>query len=181
MAVKSLNTFFQTLIEKNARLKHQFQMYVTTGVGSIDEAFKDITLWAKGTAVPSLTQQTTEFPYLGVKFQIPTTFQFTQEISLDIVNDSANTIRNGMLEWFNLVSNTKIMDGGSGEGIKTLPATSFIRLELYKPDLKTIVETYKLFGVFPAEIGELAVSNETPELSTFTAKFHYQFYELETA
>lgn len=179
MAVKSLNTFFQNLIEKNARLKHQFQMYITTGIGSIDDAFKDVTMWAKSTAIPTLTQSTAEFPYLGVKFKIPTTFEFSQEITLEIVNDSDNTIRNGMLEWLNTVSNTDIIGGGSGEGVKTLPGASYIRLELYKPDLSTIVETYKLHGVFPQEVGELGVSNETPELSTFSAKFAYQFFEIE--
>jgi len=179
MAVKNLNTFFQTLIEKNVRLKHQFQVRVTTGVSSIDAAFEDVTMWAKSATIPSLQQNSTEFPYLGVKFKIPTTFQFTQEITLEIANDSKNTIRNGMLEWLNRISNTKVTEGGSGEGIKTLPEASFIRLDLYKPDLNEIVETYKLFGVFPSEIGDLINSNETAEISTFQAKFTYQFFEVE--
>lgn len=179
MAVKNLNTFFQTLIEKNARLQHQFQLQITAGLAAVDKAFEDVTMWAKSSSIPTLTQQTAEFPYLGVKFVVPTTFDFQREITLEIINDRDNTIRNGMLDWLNTISNTKILDGGSGEGPKTIPGTSKIRLQLYDPLLTTIVETYVLEGVFPGDVGELTVSNETPELSSFSAKFYYQFYHIE--
>jgi len=179
--VKKLTDFYQKLISTGVRLKNQYQLIINSGNPTVDSVLQDITIWADGAKVPARTQNSQKMAYLGFDMELPTNLSYSHDFDFTCRCDNANAVRNAFLTWMNTISNANISNSSSGEGEKRIPAVSSVRIRLFNPEFSEEVNGYKLYGVFPNEVGELEMSNaESVEIATFPVKMKYQFWELET-
>lgn len=181
MEPKTLTNFMNTLKTKGIRKKNQFQIVVTTGYSDIDKALEDMTIWVNNSELPSRTQEFTEVKYQAYPFQLPTVMTMTQEHTMTVKSDSDGELRRAFLKWMSYTSNPAFSDGSVGEGDKKIPTAGNVRILLYKDDMKTVSEIYKLVGVAVQEVGALELSNEDAEIATFDIILKSQYWENEEA
>lgn len=177
MYPRNLQEFYRELYTKGVRLSHQFQLTVSnTGIGEVDNALQDISMWAQGASTPSRTQNEATISYLGYPFKVPTNFVMSNSLDLTVNADSDLKIRDALLTWMATISDPDIEGGTAGGGIKSI-STAVGRLDLFDDKMETIVHSYRLVGMFPTLVGEIALSN-TPDvtIATFPAKFSYQYW-----
>jgi len=176
---KTLQDFLNIVQKKGVRKQNQFQLEIITGFSDVDDALKDVTIWASSMEVPGRQQEYVDMPYQGYPLKIAGKFTMTQEHPFSIRTDASGDIRKAFLKWMSYVTNPAIGEGSNMGGDKRIPAGSYLRMKMLGEDMDTVVETYKLVGVGCADVGTLAMSNETADLATFDVSIVSQFWELE--
>ena len=204
--ILTLKDFYGTVADRGFRLQHQFQIQFMPPEGvkkiiteqysgglGILEILENPSIYAQSTDIPGRKQNIAAKKYLGYEFQIPTTSDYTKEITVEIMSDSGKTaaatpaesaglLRAGLFAWMNYHSNINIrtgIDGANGGGVKRIPADSQIFLNLLDETLSRTVERYKLFGAFPSDIAGMRVSHADDDVATFSLNIAYQYFTLE--
>ena len=176
---KSLQDFYTVLKTDGVRLQNQFQLFVSTPFADVNAALENITLFADSANVPGREQKFAELSYMGYPFKVPTNIVMTQELTLDVRCDANILIRNAFLKWQSYISNPDIEGGSNLQGDKRIPTNSYIRLRLMDAKFEQAINTYKLFGAFPTNVGDFQVSNTSTEIATFQCNFVYQYWNIE--
>jgi len=177
MPTRKINEFYNVLKNTGAFLTHQFQLNVISNAGGeIDNALKDITMWASGAALPGRTQNVASLSFRGYPLKVPTNFTMTQQMQLTVNCDAALYIRNAFFAWQSLFSNPDIAGGSNGGGQKTIPTAKII-LDLLDHDLETVMAEYHLHGVIPTNVGDVSLANENPGIGTFSLSLDYQYWD----
>lgn len=169
--------FFSTLQSEGLRLVHQYQVrfQIAEIEATIANKLNYLTMFAQGLDLPSRTQNYAEVYYLGYPFQQATNMTWSNEITMTLNCDAFNELRNAMLFWQGIITNPAILGGAKGDGLKTATQSQMI-IDLYDQTMNTVVETYTLYGVAPANVGEMSLSNNGDAVATFPASFKYQFF-----
>jgi hypothetical protein len=81
----------------------------------------------------------------------------------------------------NYVTDANVAQGSFFGGEKRIPKNAVIRMRMLAGDMVTVLETYKIFGVIPIEVGDMAMSNTEANLAVFDVKFKSQYWEVESA
>lgn len=179
MKAKSLNEFLNEVRNRGVLKQNQYQIVVNTGIPDVDNALESITLWCDTFQLPSRTQEFTDLPFSGYPFKLPTKLTMSQEHEASIRMDGEGVIRRALLKWQSYTSNPNFSDGSSGEGDKSIPSNSSIRVLVYDDSMNVPIETYKILGVVPSVIGELEFSQTDAEVVTCSVTFQSQWWELE--
>lgn len=175
---KTLQDFMTTIQEKGVRTQNLFQLEIISQYNDVDGVLEDITIWADNAEVPGRTQDFAEIAYQGYPFQVPTQMTMTNEHSFTIRCDAKGDIRKAFLKWMNYVSNSKLGEGSMLEGEKKLRTESSIRMYLMDHDMSTVLETYRLIGVLPMEVGGIEMTNSAQDIATFDVTLKSQYWEL---
>lgn len=181
MANPSLYDAYNAYQQFGVQLQHQFRLYLT----NVDAYFPDtgatgLTMYAAGSTLPSLTQNTTDIKYLAYPFKVPTNFTMSQEMTLTVKCDQNHLLRTGFLRWLNEYSQFNIVNGGSGGGLKRpTPPSRNIIVETLDQTLTQITSQFVMVGAFPTEVGPITMSNDEAAIATFEIKLTYQYWENE--
>ena len=189
--IKSLQDFYGELSEVGLRLQHQFQIQFAPGPeiqfsnSDFVKVLENVSYYAESSSIPGRTQNTVQVPYLGFNFKLPTNVQFEESINVNLRCDTGKSgigsiMRNALIDWANYHSKIDrtigIADGlSNGGGSKRIP-TSSVYMHLLNQELNTIIETYKLVGVIPGNIGAMSLANGSSDVSTFELSLIYQYF-----
>lgn len=182
MSSKPLSRFINEFQIGALRNATQWSMGITTGYDDVDQALLVIDMYADGFEVPTRTQKTAEVFFKGKKFLVPTVVEFQQEHTFNILCDANGNSHKTMLKWINYHTDSAISQGSFFGGEKRIPANSFIRFNMLAQDMKTVLQTYRLCGVIPGEVGPIKMSHkDNPEICTFEFKCNSQYWEVESS
>jgi hypothetical protein len=179
--VKNLSDFYTTLRTKGVKLNHQFQMTIIPQSNLVDSgvvtALQDVTMFAEGSSLPGRTLKNAPISYMGYEMTVPTVADMTKELSLTIKCDRDMDIRDACLSW--LASHSRLnVDNAleNGGGQKNIP-TSKIILSLLDEDMQSISHEYHLYGVYPTNVGDVALTNAEPEIMSFELALSFQYWD----
>jgi len=176
MAMRNIKSFYEELASTGVKLNHMFQITIISNIESVDKVLKDATMWAQSAEVPGRQQEFGPISYLGYDFQIPTKMTSTQDLTVTFNCDDLLKFRDALLFWKATVSDPDI-DGGSVSGGNKKMSSATIQLDLYNSTGDEITNTFELKGVFPMDIGVIALSNADAAIATFDAGFKYQYFK----
>ena len=175
MPMKPLREYYSELSTVGAKLNHLYQITITTNIQSVDNALKNVTLWAQSAEIPGRQQEFAPLSYGGYDFQYPTKMTSTQDLSVTFNCDDIMQIRDALLFWKGTVSDPDVDGGSVGGGNKKMSQAKII-LDLYNDIGDTVTNRFELIGVYPADIGTIALASAGGEVATFDAAFKYQYF-----
>lgn len=178
---RPLQDWITILQNKAVRITNMWEADVTTGYSDVDAKLSNFTLYAESFTIPSRTQVTVEVPYKGYPLNVPSLMTMGQDHNVTIRCDVNGDQRRLFLKWMNYVTDANIAQGSYFGGEKRIPRAAYIRMRMLATDMETIVETYKIFGCIPTEVGEMKMSNTEANVATFDLKFKSQYWEVESA
>ena len=209
MSEKILNLidFYGEMADKGLRLQHQYQVVFSPNPGArnsisseggqdLIDVLTNVSFYASTANLPGRVQNVISRKYLGYEFQIPGTTDYTKSIQMEMLCDSGRKddteaapeqgarLRNALFLWTNYHSKISLRNGiadSNGGGVKRIPSGSEIRLNLLDEKLENVVEVYKLHGAFPAEIGDMQLSQDSGDPATFGLNIAYQYFTVEEA
>ena len=150
-----------------------FQIDVTNpSLGAADAIFP---FMAKAGSIPASTLTTIEVPYMGRKIKVPGTRTFA-EWSVTIINDEDFPIRNALETWTNMINSFQ-------GNLRTFPTSAPSE---YKSVAKVtqlgktgdVLRVYEFFGIWPSEVGAIALAFETDAIEEFPVTFQYDYWEV---
>lgn len=175
----SLQEFLTAATSDTVRSTNQFQISITTGYPDLDAEVENVLLFGQSFQVPSRATEYANVSFKGYEMPlVPTRMTMTQEHSMTVLDDVNGTNRRFFLAWEGKTINPAISDGSVFEGNRGV-SESVIRLELFDKDNKTVIQTYKFYGVNVKEVGTLDLSYEGGDKATFTVSFNSIYWELE--
>ena len=178
---KALNEFINILQNKGMRIQNMWEVDITTGYSDVDTKLKNVTFYAEGFDIPTRTQDTVVVPYKGYELNVPSKMTMSNEHSMSIRCDVNGDLRRTFLKWMNYITDANIGQGSFFGGDKRIPKSANIRVKLLAGDMKTVVETYKLYGCIPLSVGDMKMSNSDANIVTFDVKIRSQYWEIESA
>ena len=176
MPMREIQSFYSELSTVGAKLNHLFQINIISQIESVDAVLEDATLWGTTAEVPGRTQEFNPISYAGYDFQYPGKMTSTQDLSITFNCDDLLAIRDALLFWKGTVTDPDI-DGGSRGGGRKKMSQAKIELELYDELGETVTNRFELIGVYPQEIGTIALDSAAAEIATFDASFKYQYFK----
>ena len=186
--INTLNDFYQELSTVGLRLQHQFQVlfFPPTSV-NWPQSLNNVSFYAEGANIPGRAQNKQDIMYLGFPLKIPTTMSIDETSTMTMrcdagVAGTGSILRNALMDWSNYHSNMQKTTGlpdvlSTTGGVKRIPTAS-IDLVLLSEDLKTAMETYRLYGAFPTTIAQMTMSNAAADAATFETTFTYQYFTI---
>lgn len=178
---RPLQTFINLLQNKGIRTQNMWEVDASSGYSDVDSKLGNLTLYASEFAVPERKQEVTEIPFKGYPLLIPTKMTMGNTHSMDVRCDVNGDIRRVFLKWMNYITAANISQGSYFGGEKRIPKNSIIRMKMLAGDMETVVETYKLYGIFVEKVGDLKMSNIEAGVATFNVEFRSQYWEIESA
>lgn len=122
-------------------------------------------------SVPQKSISTMEVPYLGFRFRYPNMVEYPGTWQITFNTPADYLVRNAIERWMNDTVNEQTL---CGVGVPC--ESTAIDLALLGPSCN-VVRGYRLIGVWPSEIGEVAYDQSSTERTTFTVTFTYQRWE----
>ncbi len=182
--IKSLNDFYNLLSTTPPRLSHQYQVLLfppETINNKAKSILNNVSYFCTSATVPGRGLEVAELTYFGMKFSVPRIIKLENTIKLSFWTDRDSSLRNAMIDWSSVHANldrkTGIQNSNLG-GVKTIPSSS-IELHLLNEQLDSVIEIYKLYGVFPTEVGSFEVKQEGADIVNFDVNFVYQYYTID--
>jgi hypothetical protein len=126
--------------------------------------------------LPDRTIANNPVPYMGLKFNVPGTVDYTGSEGWEVkfYNDLKGVIRKKLENW----QINGVFDDATSTGDLSLRGPDkLIQLDLID-ESQNVLNTYKLFGVYPVSIGSIAYDNAGTGKPTeaFTVKLAYQYW-----
>jgi len=178
---RPIQDFITILQNKSLRIQNMWEAEVVTGFTDVDAKMKNITFYIEDFSAPGRKQETVDVAFKGYPLKVPSKMTMTQEHSMIFRCDVNGDNRRLFLKWLNYVTAANISQGSFFGGEKRIPINSNMRLRCLANDMVTIVETYKIFGCIPTEVGEMKMSNTETGIATFEVKMASQYWEVESA
>ena len=169
---QDIQKFFQTLRTRDFARDFQFRVTDISDRG-ISQLGDDDLVYAKSGSVPGRTIGTVPVPYMGLQFRVPgaASYPGSDGYQIEFYADSENLIRTQFERWSELT-----FDDSTSTGNYRLYDNSTVSLAQLNQKLE-IVNTYKLIGVFPIEVGALTYTMVgAGESISFTATLAYQYW-----
>lgn len=175
----SLAEFLSKANSDTIRCTNQFQINITTGYSDLDAQIEDTLLYGQSFSIPTRSNEYAEVSFKGYSMPlVPTRLTMEQEHSMTVLDDVNGTNRRLFLAWMAKVINPAIADGSLFDGNRGV-SESVIRLELFDKDNKTVIQTYKFFGVNVKSVGNTSLTYEGGSTSTFDVSFNSIYWECE--
>lgn len=175
----SLEEFLNAAHADNIRCTNQFQISITTGHADIDTMMEDTLLYGQSFTIPQRATEFAEVSFKGYKMPlVPTLMTMDQDHSMTVLDDVNGSNRRLFLAWMGKVINPAIDEGSVFEGDRGV-SDGIIRLELFDSDNKTVIQTYKFYGVNVKSVGNTEVTYEGGDAAKFTVSFTSLYWQCE--
>ncbi len=133
---------------------------------------EEITCFARSANLPAYNIQTTDIAFQGMMYKVATTPTF-DNWQVTFLADESHVLRHRFLGWQSQIFDAQRQVGGS----PVLYKADNIRVsQLGRAG--GIVTTYNFVGMFPANVGEIALDHGTVDPETFTVDFAYDYYSI---
>lgn len=136
----------------------------------------------------SITLPARGIEYAAVSFKgyemgniVPTKMTMEQEHAITFLDDVNGTLRRTFLAWQSKVMNANISDGSYFEGDRGISETSAIRVHMFDKDNVTISQVYKFYNIRVTNVGNISLTYDGGDKSTFEVGFKSTYWEIETA
>lgn len=178
---RPIQDFINILQNKGLRIQNMWEAEITTGYSDVDEKMKNITFYIEDFSAPNRKQETVAVPFKGYPLNVPSKISMETEHTLKVRCDVNGDTRRLFLKWMNYITAANISQGSYFGGEKRIPKNSVMRLKCLAGDMKTVLETYKIYGCLPTSVGDMTMSNSEAAVATFEAKITSQYWEVESA
>jgi acyl-CoA-binding protein len=135
-----------------------------------------ITIWIDAPNIPGGELKSTTFNFYGFPFQLPTVNIPTQELRGTVRCDRNLQIRHDLSAWQNFHSSFGNSLGAARSGGKGIPSAN-ATITALDDTMSTAIRSYTLFGLFPANVGDIELRHDEPGVAQFTVSFKYQRWE----
>ncbi len=195
MSNPEFSKFYNSVSQHSALTSNRWKIDFTGLPSGINEglrASKDsdlgttLTIWARGTELPNMTQETATFAYQGQEMTMPTIAKLSNTTSLTFYARADLTDYVAFEEWITLMSNIDFDNredfgstGVAGGGDKLLWKNTNMSIDVMNPDMKESEKSYILRGIFPTTMSKISFTNDSPGLSEYTVDFAYQYWYKE--
>lgn len=175
----SLQEFLNAVNSDTIRCTNQFQITIVTGYSDLDQEIENTLLYGQSFSVPQRSQEYAEVAFKGYSMPlVPTRMTMEQEHAMTVLDDVNGTNRRLFIAWMGKVMNPAISEGSLFEGDRGV-SQSTIRLELFDKDNKTIIQTYKFYGVQVGSVGNTSLTYDGGDKSTFDVSFKSIYWNME--
>lgn len=175
----SLQEFLTQATSDTIRCTNQFQISITTGYSDLDAEMETALLFGQSFSVPQRSQEYAEVSFKGYSMPlVPTRMTMEQEHTMTVLDDVNGTNRRLFLAWMGKVMNPAISEGSLFEGQRGV-SESVVRLQLFDADNKTVIQTYKFYGVQVGSVGNTQLTYEGGDKSTFDVTFKSIYWNME--
>ena len=169
---QSIQKFYQVAQERDFTRDFQFRVNTITDRGAAVMTDDDL-VYCTGASLPGRTITATQQPYMGIDFQLPGSAKYTGSSgwALNFRADGDNAIRSLFERWSQL-----LFDDTTSTGAYRIYDNSTVILDQLDQDLE-VVRQYKLHGVWPVSLGDLAYNmTGTGTVVTLAVTLAYQFW-----
>lgn len=178
---RPIQDFITLLQQRGMRIQNMWEAEISTGYSDVDEKLKNITFFIEEFNAPSRTQETVAVAFKGYPLNVPSKMVMETSHTLKIRCDVNGDTRRLFLKWMNYISAANISQGSFFGGEKRIPKNAVMRLKCLAGDMKTVLETYKIYGCIPSSVGDMSMSNTEAAIATFELKITSQYWEVESA
>lgn len=175
--VKTLKQFYDTIKTNGLRTNHQFQ--IQFGGSDVPTDLNTYVVYAMSASVPGKTIVTQDTPFYGFPFKVPVNVTYDQTWTMTFRCDTQLKIRAAIEDWSNKYADLAKSTGGSKGKI---PTNSYALVHLLDPSFfndsgsASVSRTYKLVGVFPSTLGNMAQNHGDNGLTTFDVTLAFQYW-----
>jgi hypothetical protein len=178
---RPIQDFITILQNKALRTQNMWEAEISTGYSDVDEKMKNITFFLEDFSAPNRKQETVAVNFKGYPLNVPSKITMENEHALTVRCDVNGDMRRLFLKWMNYVSAANISQGSFFGGEKRIPKNAIMRIRCLGMDMKTVLETYKIYGCLPTQVGDMKMSNTEAAVVTFEVKVTSQYWEVESA
>ena len=162
---------FKSKLRQGGARSNQFtvELAFPAGVNSGDAA-STASFLCNAASLPASTLENIPLQYRGRPVNFAGERSFAPW-TITIINDGDFLIRNALENWSNMIANF-----GSTAGAVS-PGDYQTDLKVHQLDRNgSKLKSYQFFDAFPIDVGQIALSYETPNIETFDITFQYNFY-----
>lgn len=156
-----------------------FEVQITGGQSTIGIDPK-LTLTAKAASLPSSNLGNIKVPYFGRTINVAGDRTF-DEWTITVINDEDWVVKAGLESWHHAIN--AHVGNIRHEGALSAPSSykGVADVKQYSKEGQ-VIQTYKLYGLFPTVVSDIPVSWETTDaIEEFTVTFQYDHWEREGA
>lgn len=134
-----------------------------------------VTAFARTTSLPKYSVQPIEIPFQSQKLRFagPATIDGTWQV--EFLCDELHAIRNRFMQWLQTAYNPQALLAGAPTSYK------YDNAKVYQLARNgEVVVSYQFVGLFPTEVGEIALNHEETGYSRFPVQFAYDYYTVSS-
>ena len=170
---QTIQDFYKVAQTKDFARNYQFRVLDVSNKGA-SIFTEDQLVYATTANIPGKKIKAVPVPYSGFNFNLPgpVEYNLTNGYQITFYLDAQSSARTAMENWIK-----ETFDETTSTGDQTLHNDSTITLAQLDGEFE-VIRTYKLFGVFPVEAGDISYSigSADGQVVTFIASFAYQFF-----
>lgn len=164
---------FKSQMRQGGARSNQFEVTLNMpGIASPGQAVRAASFLCNATSMPAVTIGDLPLAYRGRMVHFAGEREFAPW-TVSIINDGDFLIRNALERWSNAIANFDATEGVIDPGS-------------YQTDLMvdqldrngSILKTYVFFDAYPIDLGQIALSYETPNIEVFDVTFMYNYYKV---
>jgi hypothetical protein len=170
----SIKTAGQVFKQHDFSRQHQLRLLDFNNVPDyVRKEFIDLEgrLYITSMVVPAKSISKLEIPFMSFTFRAPNMVQYPGDWQITLSTPADYLTRNAVERWMNDVINEQTLCGSGFPCQDT-----YIDLAVLGPNCQ-VVRGYRLIGVWPSDIGEVAYNQESTNRTTFSVTFTYQRWE----
>ncbi len=171
---QTIQDFYKVAQTKDFSRNYQFRVLDVSNKGA-SIFTEDQLVYATTAKIPGKKIKPVPVPYSGFNFNIPGPVEYNETTGYQITFylDAQSSARIAMENWVQ-----ETFDENTSTGDQTLHNDSTITLAQLDGEFE-VIRTYKLFGVFPIEAGDIAYTIGAADgtIISFNATFAYQFFK----
>jgi hypothetical protein len=157
---------FRTIIGDHSR-PHLFLV----NIPAIGSDAIEMTAFARTTKLPAYTIGTTDIAFQGMNYKVATSAEMGGEWECEFLVDDAHEIRLRFLQWMGSVYDPERQVAGSPLFYKSDNVTVS---QLNR--IGTSIFTYQFVGLFPKNVGEIALDHGSQDPEKFSVSFSYDYF-----
>lgn len=141
----------------------------------IDGNNAKVTAFARSTTLPKYSVGTIEIPFQSQKLRFagPATIDGTWQI--EFLCDELHSLRNRFMQWLQIEYNPQALLAGAPVSYK------YDNCKVYQLARNgEVVVSYQFVGLFPTNVGEVALNHEETGYSRFPVEFAYDYFTVSS-
>lgn len=169
---QTIQDFYRVAQSRDFARKYQFRVIEVLNKGATVFDQSDF-VYATTATLPGKKIKTIDANYNGLNFRVPGTVEYNQSdaFAITFYSDVNSIARIKTENWI-----TETFSDETTTGDSLLADASNLTLAQLDNEFE-VVRTYKLFGIFPTEAGDIEYDMaDGNEIATFQATFAYQFF-----
>ena len=177
----AIEQFLNQANSSTIRCTNTFEIEIVTVYPELDKNMEAAMLFGQEIALPNREIEQAEVAYKGYSMPlVPTKMNMEHEHTIKVLDDIDGTNRRLFLAWMNKTMDADI-DGGSVFAGDRGVSNSTIRVILFGKDNETVSQIYRFVGVRVKTVGNISLTYDGGDKSTFDVTFTSLYWKIEKA